>query len=73
MIAVKAYYNGVAFVPYNPISVKLNQNAIVTILDESEFRPGKPFEKYIGKLSNEDYTEITEALLETQRIDADEW
>ena len=73
MIAVKAYYDGNAFVPLNPVKAKLNQSAIITILDDVEAGLPKPFEKYVGKLSNTDYVEITEALLETQKVDANEW
>ena len=73
MNAVKAYYNGSAFVPVSPVNVKLNQQAIVTVLDEPIVDSVKPFEKFIGKLSDSDYIEITEALLETQRSDCNEW
>jgi hypothetical protein len=34
MEAVNAYYDGRSFVPIKPVSVKKNQRAIVTILDE---------------------------------------
>jgi len=34
MEAVRAYYDGRAFVPTKPVKVKKNQEAIVTILDE---------------------------------------
>jgi hypothetical protein len=34
MEAVNAYYDGRSFVPTKPVSVKKNQRAIVTILDE---------------------------------------
>ena len=33
----------------------------------------KPHIRFIGALSQESYDEITEALRDTQRIDADEW
>jgi len=74
MQAVKAYYDGRAFVPLSPIKITTNQSAIVTILDEELKKPqAKPHEDYFGILSDEDYNEISEALLETQRIDKDEW
>ena len=34
MEAVKAYYDGHAFVPTTPVKAKKNQEAIVTILEE---------------------------------------
>ena len=74
MQAVKAYYDGKAFVPLSPIKITINQSAIVTILDEELKEPQtKSYEDYFGVLSDEDYNEISEALLETQRIDKDEW
>ena len=73
MTAVKAYFNGTVFVPVNPVNVKLNQNVIVTILEDSKSGFPKSLDKYIGKLSNSDCDEITEALLDTQMVDEDEW
>jgi len=35
MEAVKAYYDGFVFVPTMPVKARANQQAIVTILDES--------------------------------------
>ena len=70
MQAVRAYYDGTAFIPVTPVSVKPNQSAIITILDDTEPNTAdKPFEKFIGKLSPDSYSEIMEALSETQRID----
>jgi len=74
MQAIKAYYDGKAFVPLSPIRIMTNQSAIVTILDEELKEPQvKPHEGYFGVLSDEDYNEISEALLETQRVDKNEW
>ena len=74
MLAVKAYYNGTVFVPLAPINARQNQSAIITILDDiTPNTTGKSFEKYVGKLSCESFEEITEALLETQRVDKNEW
>jgi hypothetical protein len=36
MEAVKAYYDGVSFIPLSPIKAKKNQTAIITILDVDE-------------------------------------
>lgn len=74
MMAVKAYFDGTVFVPIKPINAKPNQSAIITILDEVEsLAADKPHKKFMGKLSNESFTEISEVLLETQRIDKNEW
>jgi len=73
MLAVKAYFDGAAFIPLEPINAKPNQSAIITILDEAAFVVDKPYKKFIGKLSTENYSEITEVLLETQRVDKNEW
>ena len=75
MQAVKAYYDGDKFVPIETIKVKRNQTAIITILDESltEKKKAKPFEKFVGKLSDESYVEISEALNETERVEVNEW
>ena len=74
MFAVKAYFDGNVFVPLTPVSVKLNQSAIVTIIDEApKCHEKKAYERFIGALSGENYTEIAEALKETQRIDSNEW
>jgi len=74
MLAIKAYYNGAVFVPITPVKAKQNQSAIITILDDIELAAAdKPFKKYIGKLSRESCEEINKALLETQRIDKNEW
>ena len=34
MEAVKAYYDGISFIPLSPIKAKKNQTAIITILDD---------------------------------------
>jgi len=36
MEAVKAYYDGVSFIPLSPTKAKKNQTAIITILDIDE-------------------------------------
>lgn len=76
MLALKGYYNGKEFVPLEKVNLKPNQKVIITVLDEylnPDFRPEKPFKKFIGKLSDESYKEITEALKETEKVDIDEW
>ena len=74
MEAVKAYYDGVSFIPLSPVKAKKNQTAIITILDEeSEDKKNKPHVRFIGALSKESVDEVNIALLDTQRIDANEW
>ena len=74
MQAVRAYYDGRAFVPITPVKIMTNQSAIITILDEEKkSTPSKSNDKFFGILSDEDYHDISEALLETQRTDSDEW
>jgi hypothetical protein len=43
MTAVKAYYDGRAFVPMTPISAEKNQQAIITILDTDASGQSKDF------------------------------
>jgi hypothetical protein len=41
MTAVKAYYDGRAFIPVTPINVEKNQQAIITIVDRDTFDQSK--------------------------------
>jgi len=72
MNAVKAYYDGRVFVPTEPVKARPNQSAIITILDDDK-KEDKPHLRFVGVLSEESYAEISVALKDTQRIDADEW
>ena len=72
MIAVKAYYDGNVFIPVEPVKARKNQNAIITILD-IERKNDKPHKDFIGILSLENSNEICRALLDTQKVDTDEW
>jgi len=72
MTAVKAYYDGNVFIPIEPVRARKNQNAIITILDV-EHRKDKPHRDFIGIMSQESFDEICLALLDTQRVDANEW
>ena len=74
MEAIQAYYNGSVFVPLTPVKAKLNQTAIVTILDTVKTDAGgtRYFELF-GSLSSESYSEIIGALKDTERVDMDEW
>ena len=74
MEAVKAYYNGIVFIPLSPVKAKKNQSAIITILDDEDKDTSiKPHTRFIGTLSQESFDEINIALLDTQKLDADEW
>jgi hypothetical protein len=74
MKAVKAYYDGQAFIPLTPVTAVKNQAAIVTILDDFEKKGrAKAYLRYAGALSNENCAELTEILKDTQKVDSDEW
>ena len=72
MEAVKAYYDGNVFIPLEPIRAKRNQPAIITLLDNDK-SSDKPHLRFIGALSQESYDEISKALIDTQKVDVDEW
>ena len=74
MEAIRAYYDGSVFVPLAPVKAKLNQQALVTVLEtlNAEASGSRCFE-FFGALSDESYSEIIEALKDTERVDADEW
>jgi len=74
MDTIQAYYNGSVFVPLAPVNTKLKQPALITILDDTE--KGADNRHYIelfGALSAESYSEILEALKDTERVDINEW
>ena len=72
MEAVKAYYDGNVFIPIEPVKAKMNQPAIIAILDE-EKKADKPHLKFVGMFSEESLKEMSIALMDTQRIDSDGW
>jgi hypothetical protein len=74
MEAVKAYYDGHAFVPMFPVNVAKDRLAIVTILDNVvKDDSQKNYLQYAGKLSNDTYQELTAILQDTRKIDKDGW
>jgi hypothetical protein len=74
METVKAYYDGHAFVPLFPVYVDKNRAAIITILDNVvDDTSEKRYLQYAGKLSDDNYQELTEVLQDTRKIDKDEW
>ena len=63
MDAIQAYYNGSVFVPLVPVKAKLNQPALITILEVANTSmEGNNYVEFFGALSNESYLEIVEAL-----------
>ena len=74
MDAIQAYYNGSVFVPLVPVKARLNQPAIVTMLDVANTKASvNRYTEFFGTLSAESYSEITEALKDTERVDMNEW
>ncbi|MDR1256467.1 MAG: hypothetical protein LBJ86_01820 [Spirochaetaceae bacterium] len=70
MKAIKAYYDGHAFVPVFPVNVDKNRVAIITILDDvTDGVPEKTYLQYAGKLSDDSYQEMTAILRDTRKID----
>jgi hypothetical protein len=75
MAVVKAYYNGYAFIPKNPVSIEINQEVIVTF---SESKSTNSIKKDLllslaGSISHNDYLEMEKALEETERVYTGEW
>ena len=74
MDVIQAYYNGSVFVPLAPVKVRLNQPALITIIETADAKTdGSSYAAFFGALSAESYSEITEALKDTERVDANEW
>ena len=75
MTVVKAFYDGHAFVPKSPVSVDINQEAIVTFLEPQLSNSSKKEHllSLAGCISHEDYLEIEKALEETEKIYPDKW
>jgi len=74
MDAIQAYFNGSVFVPLVPVKASLNQPAIITILDASNTKTNNNRNiEFFGSLSAESYSEIMEALKDTEKVDMNEW
>ena len=74
MDAIQAYYNGSVFVPLTPVKAKLYQPALITILEIAETSPvSNHYVEFFGALSAESYSEIIEALKDTERVDDNDW
>ena len=75
MVAIKAYFDGHAFIPQTPVYAEINQEAIITLLD-SQFSIASRKERllsFAGSISHEYYLEMEKALEETERVYPDEW
>jgi hypothetical protein len=75
MEAVKAYYDGHAFVPKSPVSAEINQEAIITFMEPqlSNVSKKERLLSLAGCISHEDYLELEKALEETERVYPNEW
>ena len=75
MVAGKAYYDGQFFDPKSPVSVEIDQEAIITLPDQKKTDVSKK-ERLLclaGSISHEDYLEMEKSLEETERIYTNEW
>jgi hypothetical protein len=75
MVAVKAYYDGHVFVPENPVSAEINQEAIITLLDQknSDVLKKEQLLRLAGSISHEEYLEMEKLLEDTERVYPNEW
>ena len=75
MVAIKAHFDGQAFIPENPVSAEVNQKAIITLLapEFSNVSKRKHLLSLAGSISHEDYLEIEKALEETEKVYPNDW
>ena len=74
METIQAYYNGRVFVPLAPVNVKINQPAIITIMEASNTKTNdKSYIEFFGAMDAESYREIMGALKDTEMVDVNEW
>ena len=74
MNTIQAYYNGRVFVPLSPVNAKINQSAIITILEAENTKvSGNSYDEFFGAMDAESYKEIMGALKDTERVDVNEW
>jgi hypothetical protein len=75
MIAVKAYYDGYAFVPAGPVAAEINQEAIITLLDSEVLNNSRKdwLLSFVGKIPHGDFLEMEKALEETEKVDPNDW
>jgi len=75
MEAIKALFDGHAFIPERPVSAEINQMAIITLLkpEPSAVSKKEQLLNLAGSITHEDYLEIEKALEETERVYLDDW
>ena len=74
METVQAYYDGSVFVPIEPVSIRINQPVVVTVLDDvRENLTKKTLLSLAGSLSEEGYNDFKRALKDTEEVDVDGW
>jgi hypothetical protein len=75
MVAVKAYFDGRAFIPESPVKVDINQPAIITILDNK--LPNTSRKEHLlslaGSISHDDYLAMEKAIEDTEKVYPNEW
>ena len=75
MVAVRAYFDGHAFIPESPVIAEINQEAIITLL-ESQLSNASRKEHLLnlaGNIAHDDYLEMEKALEDTERVYPNEW
>lgn len=74
MLSVNGYYDGQGIIFIENPNAQKNQKVIVTLLDDfMEQKAKKAYHKFIGRLDEKSFIEITDALKDCERVDADEW
>jgi predicted DNA-binding antitoxin AbrB/MazE fold protein len=74
METIQAYYNNGVFIPLAPVKAEQNQSALITILESANTKTGgNHYAEFFGSLSTESYSEIIEALKDTEKVDLNEW
>ncbi|MDR0386565.1 MAG: hypothetical protein LBH57_00875, partial [Treponema sp.] len=73
--AIKAYYDGYAFIPESPVVAEVNQGAIITLISGKDADVSKKDRllSLAGSISHEDFLEMEKTLLDTERVNHDEW
>jgi len=75
MVAIKAHFDGYAFIPEVPVSAEVNQKAIITLLkpEHSKMSKKERLLSLAGSISREDYLEIEKVLEETEKVYQNDW
>ena len=75
MAAVRAYFDGRAFIPESPVIAEINQEAIITFLESQASNISKKEQLLglAGSIAHDDYLEMEKALEDTERVYSNEW